>query len=498
VNTSSTFGLPKNPGYDPNGRTTQGLYMVDTPPGWTPTAPGDVIRSWTPAGFVLAWGVGFDGNVWLSDPLAGGDLCAFLSSCHNAEFDVFGTPTGRDWPADWAGDWNGDIAYDSAHGLHCQVNVGGDNGIYCWDPDTGNVVDSITSGPWTGISQRGLAYRPDDDTFYIGGWNEGILYHIKGLSYPDKGAVISQCSPPDGNISGLTWNSAFNIVWAATNSPSDTIYELNPDTCAVLNTLPHPNPGFNGAGLEMDDVGNLWMISQGQNTAYLIESGVPAFVDVPWLSESPSSGTLAPGASQQIAVTVNTTGLAPGVYIANLFINTNSGREPILQVPVSLIVPAYFQGVNSGGAAYTDLSGDAWAADKAYAAGSWGYVGQSSTLNTNRPIANTLDDRLYQDLRRTMLEYRFDGLPNGVYEVDLRFAEIVRTNPGRHLFDVIIEGNTVLPAFDIAAEVGSFAADDKVFYVVVTDGQLNVRFITRTGFGQPIINALQVVHRPDR
>jgi hypothetical protein len=381
----------------------------------------------------------------------------------------------------------------------CQVNVGGDNGIYCWDPDNGSVVDSIAGAfPWTGISQRGLAYRPDDDSFYIGGWNEGILYHVKGLSYPDKGAVISQCNPPDGNISGLAWNPAFSIVWAATNSPTDTIYELNPDTCAVLNTLPHPVPGFNGGGLEMDDAGNLWMVSQAPNTVYLIESGVPAFTDVPWLSESPASGNLAPGASQQIAVTVDTTGLAPGVYNASLFINTNSGREPVLRVPVSLIVPAYFQGVNSGGPAYTDLSGDAWAADKAYAAGSWGYMGNSSTLSTKRPISGTDDDKLYQDLRQSMLEYRFDGLPNGVYEVDLRFAELKATNPGRHLFDVMAEGNVILPAHDIASEVGSFAADNHVFYVVVTDGQLNIRFITRTGFGQPIINALQVIHRPDK
>ncbi len=27
----------------------RGLYQVDKPPGWTPTAPGDVIQSWTPA-----------------------------------------------------------------------------------------------------------------------------------------------------------------------------------------------------------------------------------------------------------------------------------------------------------------------------------------------------------------------------------------------------------------------------------------------------------------
>ena len=65
------------------------------------------------------------------------------------------------------------MAYDAGRGWMCQVAVGADNGIYCWDPATGEVQDIARGGPWAGISQRGLAYNPDDDTFYIGGWNEG-------------------------------------------------------------------------------------------------------------------------------------------------------------------------------------------------------------------------------------------------------------------------------------------------------------------------------------
>ena len=110
----------------------------------------------------------------------------------------------------------------------------------------------------------------------------------------------------------------------------------------MLSTLPHPSPGFAGAGLEMDEVGNLWLIDQSPNTVYLIDSGVPAFVDVPWISESPTSGIVAPGATQEIQVTVDTTGLQPGAYNATLFIATNSGRQPQLQVPVRLTVPASY------------------------------------------------------------------------------------------------------------------------------------------------------------
>ena len=492
VAASSMAGLQKNPGYNPNARTTEGLYSIHKP-GWSPTAPGDVLRSWPPTGLSLAWGVGYTGNVWLSD---------IPSANRNHEFSVTGTPTGRNYPAPWAGSWPGDMALDTANNCMAQVNVGGDNGIYCWNLDTGDVVYSITGAfPWTGISQRGLAYRPDDNSFYIGGWNEGILYHVRGHG-AGEGEVIGSCSPSDPNISGLAWNPAFNIIWSATNSPSDTIYQLNPDTCATLSSIPHPRPSFNGAGLEMDEEGNLWMIAQnsdgGPNTVYLVESGVPAFTNVPWLSEDPESGTLAPGGTQTIDVTVDTAGMSPGVYNATLFVQSNSGRRPTLRVPVSLLVPAFRAGVNAGGAAYNDVAeGDPWVVDRAYTAGGYGYVGRGGEFSSRRAIAGTDDDPLYQNLRRGMSEYRFD-VPNGVYQVELRFAELSNRRPGQHLYDVLIEGNVVLYAHDVAAEVGTYTADDHSYFVPVTDGSVNVRFVGRRGFGEPEVGAVRVTHRPDR
>jgi hypothetical protein len=347
--------------------------------------------------------------VWLSD---------VLDNNTNTAFTTEGTPMGVSWPAPWAGAWPGDMAYDAGRDLMCQVNVGGDNGIYCWDPTDGSVVASITGPfPWTGISQRGLAYRPDDDSFYIGGWNEGILYHVKGLSWDVPGEVIGQCSPPDGDISGLAWNPAYGIIWEATNSPTDTIYQLDPEGCDVLDTLAHPDPGFGGAGLSMDELGNLWMIDQEPNTVYLIDSGVPSFIDVPWLSADPASGSVPVGGEQPIQVTVDTTDLETGVYHATLFLVTNSGRQPVLTIPVEVIVPAYAMAVNAGGDDYTDLAGDLWYADQPYTEGDWGYLGRRARPHHSRfEIGGTEDDPLYQYLRQepAELDYLFDGLAEGL------------------------------------------------------------------------------------
>jgi hypothetical protein len=43
-----------------------------------------------------------------------------------------------------------------------------------------------------------------------------------------------------------------------------------------------------------------------------------------------------------------------------------------------------------------------------------------------------------------------------------------------------------------------FAADDGCFFVEVTDGRIDVRFIGRPDTEAPVINSLRVTHRPDR
>ena len=247
---------------------------------WTPgiasAAPGDVLKSWVVAVPATPFGVGYNtGRLWISN-VVDPDI--------DYEFTIDGVPTGQRAAA-WVGTWIADMTYLPGPKLLCQVNVGGDKGIYCWNSETGAMAGSIVGAfPWTLKSQRGLAYRAADDTFYIGGWVQGIIYRIKGLSYADRGAVLSQCIPPDPNISGLAYNAVFNVLWAATNGENDTIYALDPDTCAIVptlglngtGTLPHPDPGFNGAGLEMDENGNLWMVSQGSARAFLIASGLSA------------------------------------------------------------------------------------------------------------------------------------------------------------------------------------------------------------------------------
>ncbi len=363
----------------------------------------------------------------------------------------------------------------------------------------------ITGGPWDLTSQRGLAYDPAADVFYIGGWNEGIVYRVAGPSHPTPGETLSQCAPADPNISGLAWNPTFGKLWEATNSESDTIWLIDPLTCAASAAVPHPDGGGNsGAGIELDVAGDLWVVGQASATAYLVDAGLPAFSDVPWLHVTPTSATVHPGSSKSLKIAVDATGLTPGVYRAVVAVLTDDPDASTLEVPVTLIVPAFQRGINAGGKAYTDHDGDHYIADRPWlkrvhagipAEGPYGYVGTGTVHKTSATIHHTTDDPRYRTQREGMKAYRFT-VPNGIYQVDLSFAEFKYTKRGDRVFNITMEGEQVLRAFDIIDEVGHRrTALDESIVVEVTDGRLDIGFSAPRGH-KAIINSIFISQLP--
>jgi hypothetical protein len=89
-----------------------------------------------------------------------------------------------------------------------------------------------------------------------------------------------------------------------------------------------------------------------------------------------------------------------------------------------------------------------------------------------------------------MLAYRFD-VPNGTYQVTLKFAELFWLSRGQRVFDVYIENSTMLPNFDIIAAAGDrLRAIDRTFAVQVSDGRLDIDFVARVNF--PQVSAIEV------
>ncbi len=110
--------------------------------------------------------------------------------------------------------------------------------------------------------------------------------------------------------------------------------------------------------------------------------------------------------------------------------------------------------------------------------------------NYNEAIANTEDDALYQNVRYDVDGYRFP-LPNGSYNVTLKFCEVAYDRSGARVFDVCIQKRRVMEALDIFTKAGKNVALDCTFSgVQVTDGVLDISFPRRTEF--PSVAAIAI------
>jgi hypothetical protein len=296
-------------------------------------SPGEVITSWkVPSQVEWPWGIGCDGTkVWVGGT---GSEISPPYSCEDWEFNSDGAATGRHFSCNgWRDAWTADMTWDGKY--LWQINVGGDNGIYQIDPDNGSVIDTITDpeGIWSGISQRGLAYCSEDDSFYIGGWEAERVYHIQGLSHPEPGSIISSFSFPD--VSGLEWHPA-GTLWIATHNIQDMIYQVAPDDGTVLSQFPHPAHGsYYGGGLAIDKNGDLWITKQGEQIIYLVESGVETF---DWLNADPLSGMVGIMEDQPISLYFDTKNLTEGTYTADISISSNDPEKTTVKIPVYLHV----------------------------------------------------------------------------------------------------------------------------------------------------------------
>jgi hypothetical protein len=146
--------------------------------------------------------------------------------------------------------------------------------------------------------------------------------------------------------------------------------------------------------------------------------------------------------------------------------------------------------VNAGGPAYVDGAGNSWQTDT-------GLVTDGLLTSNSHDFAGTQDDALYQTQRYNWVAaetMRFDlPVAAGGVVVNLHFGEGYEgiTGAGQRVFDVRIEGDTVLAGYDIYGDVGPQAAVVKTFSADVQDGSLTITFMHQGG--APTIAAIEVL-----
>ncbi|MCK0146239.1 PKD domain-containing protein, partial [Arenibacter sp. F26102] len=193
------------------------------------------------------------------------------------------------------------------------------------------------------------------------------------------------------------------------------------------------------------------------------------------------------------AVSPTHTYAASGIYTVKLTVTDEGGLTDIATINVDTEEPVigdFALRINAGGPEI-NYDGNVFSADQ-------NFVGGKAYTNTSATVP-----ALYQTERSASpptFGYEIP-LPNGEYRVTLHFAEIFfGANGGgtlgtaQRIFDVVMEGSTILDDFDINAAVGPQTITTRTFDVVVEDGILNLGFDATApdGVNQPKLSAIEI------
>lgn len=183
-----------------------------------------------------------------------------------------------------------------------------------------------------------------------------------------------------------------------------------------------------------------------------------------------------------------------GVYDVSLIISDAEGETDVAIVRITVeepVVNDFALRINAGGPQVVH-NGNTFSADTNFAGGKV-YVNNSATVAT-----------LYKTERSALPPNFAYNVPvdNGNYQVVLHFAEIYwgatgggTGGTGKRIFDVALEGNTILNDYDINADAGLQTIAVKTFNVAVADGVLNLVFDAAgsDGVDQPKVSAIEIL-----
>jgi subtilisin family serine protease len=226
------------------------------------------------------------------------------------------------------------------------VTSAGDENVVEFSEDGEFLGEFITAesggidGPWY------VLFREDD---VLVSASSGNIYQ-----YDHTGAPLSVWEDEINFPQQLYRQADGNILAAAFSSPSG-VWELDPDgeligryTGIQRNRGVYPLPSgniltSNSGGVYEIDRGTVQVGTKYDGGARMIseiarDQPCEEPADVPWLSVSETAGTTAAGASSEVTVLVDSTGLAPGLHEAHVCVSSNDPDADLVGVPVAVTV----------------------------------------------------------------------------------------------------------------------------------------------------------------
>ncbi|MRI02446.1 T9SS type A sorting domain-containing protein, partial [Kriegella sp. EG-1] len=300
-----------------------------------------------------------------------------------------------------------------------------------------------------------------------------------------NGEFLNGANSPTLTVGNLVEGT---YVFRLTVTDSDDATAFDDVVVEVLEEIiPNQNPVAN-AGEDKTitlPTNNVELVGSGTDSDGTIDSYA-------WMKVSGPNGETLIGANDAILTVGN---LVEGTYVFRLTVTDSDDATAFDDVNITVlpeeVVNDFALRINAGGPELT-YNGDVFAADQ-------NFVGGKVYENTSATVAT-----LYQTERSASPPtFGYDiPLADGEYRIILHFAEIYwGANGGgaagvsQRIFDVTMEGNTILDDYDINADVGSQTAVTKTFDVTMSDGILNLVFDAAgsDGVNQPKLSAIEII-----
>ena len=203
--------------------------------------------------------------------------------------------------------------------------------------------------------------------------------------------------------------------------------------------------------------------------------------------------TLNPGESETVDVTFSPTSVASKTAaIEFTHDGVNASPQSVSLTGEGVPIPTTILCINAGGPAVPTTS-----IGESFVAGDDGTYDNGSTYTPGTPaIGGTTDDVLFQTERYAgNLQFDIPVPSPGDYTVDLYFAEVFFSTAGERVFDINLEGSTVLADYDIFADVGQNEATTKQFTTTTADSKIDVDFVASENNGK--VSAICVSQEPE-
>ena len=142
---------------------------------------------------------------------------------------------------------------------------------------------------------------------------------------------------------------------------------------------------------------------------------------------------------------------------------------------------------------YVGSNNERYGSDMYFVGGQGKGIDPPDTPAAKRAVVTASDPRLYDSLREGEFSYRIP-VPDGRYRITARFIEPAANAAGERVFDIDVNGKSVLKGFDVfAAAGGKLRGVERTFEAVAKDGTLVIAF--RPSHGSALVSSLVVTPR---